>query len=254
MIGVDTNQIRQISILIHLHYYREGIMDNSDSIEFGKRILDLREKSGKSQEDICSKLGVTQQTLSRYEKGQRKASTKFVVKASKYFNVSTDYLLGITDIKTPNRDIRYIHEYTGLDEISISTLNNLNNVSPQSDVSHFNEIDIINLLLSQGCNTYKADDRCYNTLKDDSNNILKILTSIMNLKYIKSDRLIINDLGEIEKYNPIIYNDSHLNSINIDINELLGDILFDKLKESIVGLRKILKEDLKNGCNNSQKE
>lgn len=229
-------------------------MDNSDSIEFGKRILDLREKSGKSQEEICSKLGVTQQTLSRYEKGQRKASIKFVVKASKYFNVSTDYLLGITDIKTSNRDIRYIHEHTGLDEFSISTLNNLNNVSSQSEVSHFNEIDTINLLLSQGCSTYKAYNQCYNALKDGSNNILKILTSIMNLKYIKSDKLIINDSGEIEKYNPIIYNDSHLSSISIDINEILGNILFDKLKKSIVELRKTLKEDPKNGCNTPQKE
>lgn len=229
-------------------------MDNLDLVEFGKRIIDLREKSGLSQEEICSKLGVTQQTLSRYEKGQRQASLDFVVSASKYFNVSTDYLLGITDVKSKNKDIQYIHEYTGLNENSISTLGFFNSIPFQSKFYYFDEIDTINLLLGQEYNTYHIDYGLYDVLADGSNNILKIITNIINLKYIKSNKLIIDESGEIEKYNPIEHDGFHSKIMSINTDELLDNLLFDKLKQSIVELRKTLKESDENAHNNPTKE
>ncbi len=108
-------------------------MDNLDLIKFGKRIVDLREKFGKSQEEICSELGVTQQTLSRYEKGQRQASLDFVVKAAQYFNVSADYLLGLSETPSTDENVQMICKSTGLCKTAIENLKfikeNLLNIS-----------------------------------------------------------------------------------------------------------------------------
>lgn len=97
-------------------------MNNLNLEEFGKRIISLREKSGKSQEEISANLGITQQTLSRYEKGQRQASLDFVVRAAQYFNVSADYLLGLSDVKSLDKDIQIACEVTGLSENAINKL------------------------------------------------------------------------------------------------------------------------------------
>ena len=50
-------------------------MREKDMKEFGRKIAELREKSGKSQAELVEILGVTQQTLSRYEKGDIPVAT-----------------------------------------------------------------------------------------------------------------------------------------------------------------------------------
>lgn len=57
------------------------------------RMKQMRENKGLIQAIMANKLGVTQQTLSRYE------NDITCIKAAKYFNVSTDYLLGLSEIK-----------------------------------------------------------------------------------------------------------------------------------------------------------
>ncbi len=128
-------------------------MNEFNSEEFGKRIMTLRESSGKSQEEICSNLGVTQQTLSRYEKGQRQASLDFVVRASRFFNVSADYLLGLSDVSSVNEDIKTACKVTGLSEQAIKQLQYSNllttiEIAPNM-YEKFKQIDALNYLLEQ---------------------------------------------------------------------------------------------------------
>lgn len=101
-------------------------MDKLNSEKFGKRIIALRESYGKSQEEICSELGVTQQTLSRYEKGQRQASLDFVARAAQYFNVSADYLLGLSRAAAPDNFVQEVVNRYGITESSLKTLERLN--------------------------------------------------------------------------------------------------------------------------------
>lgn len=59
------------------------------------RILTLLRKERKiSQKKAAEDLGVAQALLSHYEKGKRECGLDFLVRASNYYNVSTDYLLG----------------------------------------------------------------------------------------------------------------------------------------------------------------
>ena len=65
------------------------------------RLKDLREDSDIPQRVIAEYLGIRQNTYSQYENGQRQIPLEMLVKLSEYFSVSSDYILGITDVKKP---------------------------------------------------------------------------------------------------------------------------------------------------------
>ncbi|MBQ3589090.1 MAG: helix-turn-helix transcriptional regulator [Clostridia bacterium] len=66
-----------------------------------KRLRDLREDNDKSQAEIASLLGMKQQQYARYESGVQEIPLHHFITLAKYYNVSLDYLAGITD--TPKR-------------------------------------------------------------------------------------------------------------------------------------------------------
>ena len=63
-------------------------------------IRNLRTARGISQVDLASKLGITKQCVSNWENDNILPSIEMLVKISKYFKVSTDYLLGLDNKKT----------------------------------------------------------------------------------------------------------------------------------------------------------
>ena len=63
------------------------------------RIKQLREKRGLIQEILAAELGITQQMLSKYEKDVTLIKVDILKKIAEYFNVTTDYLLGVSDVK-----------------------------------------------------------------------------------------------------------------------------------------------------------
>lgn len=63
------------------------------------RIKELRKKRGLMQQRLASELGITQQMLSKYEKDVTLIKVDVLKKIAKYFNVTTDYLLGVSDVK-----------------------------------------------------------------------------------------------------------------------------------------------------------
>lgn len=62
-----------------------------------RRIRDLREDSDKTQKELSKILNCSQQVYSNYELGQRDIPTDILIKLSKYYNVSVDYILGLTE-------------------------------------------------------------------------------------------------------------------------------------------------------------
>ena len=63
------------------------------------RIKQLRKKRGITQQRLVSELGITQQMLSKYEKDISLIKIDVLKRIAVYFNVTTDYLLGISDVK-----------------------------------------------------------------------------------------------------------------------------------------------------------
>lgn len=64
-----------------------------------KRIRDLREDKDLLQKDVANFLNMTQQQYSRYETGIQTITTELLIKLAKFYNVSTDYILGLTNTK-----------------------------------------------------------------------------------------------------------------------------------------------------------
>jgi transcriptional regulator with XRE-family HTH domain len=65
----------------------------------GKRLKELRSLNDISQAELAKCLGVTTSTVGLYETDSRNPSFEVLTKMSKYFNVTTDYILGLTDNK-----------------------------------------------------------------------------------------------------------------------------------------------------------
>ena len=65
------------------------------------RIRDLREDTNRTQKQISELLNCTQQTYSRYETGEITIDIYSLIKLAKFYNTSTDYLLGLTNNKKP---------------------------------------------------------------------------------------------------------------------------------------------------------
>lgn len=65
------------------------------------RIKDLRQDRDLTQKDVANFLNVNQRTYSRYELGQHEMTIETICKLADYYNVSVDYLLKRTNIKTP---------------------------------------------------------------------------------------------------------------------------------------------------------
>lgn len=65
------------------------------------RLKFLRTEREESLEKIAKFLHVTLQTISNYENERRDMSPETIIKLAEYFNVSTDYLLGKSDIRNP---------------------------------------------------------------------------------------------------------------------------------------------------------
>ena len=62
-----------------------------------KRIRDLREDRDLTQKELAKTLNCSQQVYSNYELGQRDIPTDILIKLSAFYNVSVDYILGISD-------------------------------------------------------------------------------------------------------------------------------------------------------------
>ena len=64
---------------------------------FMPRLQELIAESGKMQNEICKDLGITKQKLSKWKLGYYEPSIDEIIMLANYFNVTTDYLLGLED-------------------------------------------------------------------------------------------------------------------------------------------------------------
>ena len=86
----------------------------------GERLKQLRIKNGLKQQELANMFGLSSGTISFYESEQRKPDIDFIVAVAKYFDVSTDYLLGLTNA-TDKENID-ISKVTGLNDFSLTIL------------------------------------------------------------------------------------------------------------------------------------
>lgn len=94
-------------------------------MSYYKRIRDLRIDSDKKQSELAEYLGTTTQYYGLYEKGANEISFERAIMLAKYYNVSLDYIAGLTNKKSSLDSPKLTKEETELIEM-------LNDLSPKS--------------------------------------------------------------------------------------------------------------------------
>lgn len=78
------------------------------------------------RDDLAQAIGVSTVAIGQYYNGETLPTIDKLIKIANYFNVSTDYLLGKSDIQTSDTTVKDICEYTGLIESSLEFLKKIN--------------------------------------------------------------------------------------------------------------------------------
>lgn len=68
-------------------------------MNYYQRLRDLREDNGKSQSEIAEILNTSRSYYSQYERGAKPITLERVIKLAKYYDVSIDYIVGLTNKK-----------------------------------------------------------------------------------------------------------------------------------------------------------
>ena len=66
---------------------------------YTKRIKDLREMNNLTQKVLAEYLNISQATYARYETGEIKIDIESIIKLAKFYKVTTDYILGLSNKK-----------------------------------------------------------------------------------------------------------------------------------------------------------
>lgn len=74
-------------------------------MEYIRIIRELREDHDKTQAQIADILGTSQTMYARYERGASEMPIRHLITLSKYYNVSTDYILGLSSRKKNRHSI-----------------------------------------------------------------------------------------------------------------------------------------------------
>lgn len=88
----------------------------------GHTIADLLESQGKKQKDLAKYLDVNSNVVSYWCNGTRKPNIEQIIQIAKYFNVTTDYLLGVSRNKTTDIELAAVSEYVKLKDETVKTL------------------------------------------------------------------------------------------------------------------------------------
>lgn len=92
------------------------------SVSISVRLVTLRKDKNLSQKEAAEQLGVSQALLSHYEKGIRECGLDFLCRAASFYDVSTDYLLGLSDTKMISDALFSDHELPQDSEVRMSTV------------------------------------------------------------------------------------------------------------------------------------
>lgn len=133
---------------------------------FSKRLKELRKNRNMTQKDLANELGVSMGSIGFYENQERTPDIDFLNSVADFFDVSTEYLLGRTDVKSMDLEIKEISNKTGLSEQSIENIIKIKS-SPRNSVffddevlCEYSRIDILNYLFIDRFFIMLLDDMC----------------------------------------------------------------------------------------------
>lgn len=92
------------------------------SMGLKERLKDLRKSFNMTQIQFGEFVGISSSSIGLYETGERIPDAEILYKIAKQCNISVDYLLGISNVKSTDTEVKTICEYTGLNESAVNRL------------------------------------------------------------------------------------------------------------------------------------
>ena len=104
------------------------------NIKFGDNLFNTRKSKNVSQTQIAELCNVSRQSVSDWETGKSQPDFVNLVKIAQHFNVSTDFLLGLTTVSSTNKATKELCDTLGLSETAIDILQKKPNSALADDI------------------------------------------------------------------------------------------------------------------------
>ena len=183
--------------------------------EIGERIKHLRISKKLTQDEVAHALNVKRETVTRWETGARDIKTEITILLSKYFNVSADYLLGLTENTSTNISEIGISNKTGF---STSTVENILDLPIK-----------LKIILDKIINELLKSDLLekFEELKENNIKLINLYQtdSIYN-KLVEDEELTYNTIDNADELNgKFIFKDEYSKLLLFEIKYILFDII-----------------------------
>lgn len=212
-------------------------MNNKLCNTIGQKINTLLATKDKKQKELAEYLGVKDNIISYFVNGNRMPNTEQIIKIAQYFNVSTDYLLGLTTISTTDKNLKFVCEYTGLTENAIEVLHFYNKYDMQlpKTASFLLETEI-------GAIKDNQEQKLFNL------GFVSAVDGYLNIKKpLNEVNYYISKSGEVVEDNSSWENKSIDEIISLGINFRQSNVVEKLLLDNIIEILKQVKGDIYNG-------
>ncbi len=203
---------------------------------FKERFYNLRRELKMSQNEFADFLDISNGSVGGYETGAKTPNCEILVKISKKLNVSTDYLLGLSSIETPNTNTRAICEATGLSEKSVDILQWC--MGPNGDYLFDDYLTAINFFIESQYNE-RLDELRFDNFDLDAYpeisenifynlNLVQLFSSYLHGEYRNNSetvRITDSNLSTDKKENYCYY--------DVKQSDLISRFLLDKINDSL---------------------
>ena len=222
------------------------MINDFDVQKASRRFIGARTKAKKTQEQLAAELDINPQTIKNYEKaGSANAQNscnsrtnaiagmkvETLYKVAKLLNVSADYLLGLSDVKSSNPDIKSAVELTGLSESSIHYLHFLNQIESTEYAYAIDQ-------LVSDCKVHNIDDN----KKRDYRAILGLLAYFFAYQNRGVDKIVYNNGAIIDRPHP---NRIPSNAIALD-DTIIENAVLAEIQHALINLKKDKRKNTKN--------
>lgn len=154
--------------------------------QIGEKIKDLRLSQGLNQTEFGKKYHLSQNDITNIESGYKTVSYELLLEIAKDFSVTTDYLIKENGVKSNDKDLQYICDYTGLDEKAIQKLRLYTQGADDFFVNPTNEyknlINVQKTVINNFLNSRCFDDLTtrFTTQQSINEDVCNILNEIKN--------------------------------------------------------------------------
>lgn len=206
-------------------------MNVMQNVFIGRFISLIGENS--TQEEIAKKIGTSRQNVGNWLSGKSKPDIFALKNIAQAYGVSTDYLLGISDVKTSDAEKKAVCEYTHLTDTAVDALEYIFEYDPQA-------LTTLIYLLEQHFEVHA--DKYHFNLYEDQTSILAALSAYLRIEpkigvTTPNDELYISETGkllttQVKAGEKRSFEDGWRVQ-SVSNREIIDTILFDSLEKAI---------------------